>query len=366
MIVLIPAYEPDHKLIGLLRTIRDDAPSVTVVVVDDGSGPRYASIFAEAALLGADVIGYATNRGKGSALKFGFAHIAAHHPGEDVVCADSDGQHQLLDILRVGQRVESGTMVLGVRTFDAPAVGTDAPVRVPLRSRLGNQVTAGVFGLLTGHRLRDTQTGLRGYPAAMLPWLQTVPGARFEYELNLLLQVRAGGFGIAQVPITTIYLEDNASSHFRPLVDSFRVYLPLLRYAASSFGAFAIDFVALLVIQALTGSLLAAVIAARGISSAFNFLTNRHVVFAESKGRPLAGALVRYYTLVAVMLLANYGLLTTLVGVGLPLVVAKVAVEVTLFFAGYQVQRDLVFAERVGAPQLPQAGSSRTASAARA
>ncbi len=365
MIVLIPAYEPDQKLIALLRTIRSDAPSVPVVVVEDGSGPRYAPLFADAALLGADVIGYATNRGKGSALKFGFAHIAAHYQGEDVVCADFDGQHQLLDILRVGRRVKSGTLVLGVRTFDV-AADTAAAARVPLRSRLGNQLTAGVFGLLTGHRLRDTQTGLRGYPAAMLPWLQTVPGDRFEYELNLLLRARAGGFDIGQVPITTIYLEANASSHFRPLVDSVRVYLPLVRYAASSLGAFALDFVALLVIQACTGSLLAAVVAARGISSAFNFLTNRHVVFAESKGRPLGGALVRYYTLVAVVLLANFGLLNTLVGMGLPLVLAKVAVEVTLFFAGYRVQRDLVFGERGGAPRLPQAGSSRTASAARA
>lgn len=338
MIVLIPAYEPDRKLLDLLRDLAREAPELAVVVVvDDGSGPLYAHVFSDASRLGADVIGFATNRGKGAALKHGFAHIARHYPGQAVVCADSDGQHAVVDILRVGRAVRGGAMTLGVRAFSG---------RVPLRSRAGNAITRWAFRAASGVAVSDTQTGLRGYPATALSWLGDVPGERFEYELNLLLRAKGVGWTIDEVPIATIYLAGNESSHFRPLVDSARIYLPLLRFSASSLLAFAIDFVALLVLNAVTGSLLAAVIGARGLSSAVNFLTNRRVVFSSQ--RSVRSTLLRYYLLVGALLLANYGLLAWLTGLGLALVAAKIVVEVTLFLASYQLQRSFVFA-----PQTP-------------
>jgi putative flippase GtrA len=335
MIVLIPAFEPTRTLLDLLSDLTREAPELSVIVVDDGSGPLYAPLFSDATRLGADVIGYADNRGKGAALKHGFAHIARHYPGQDVVCADSDGQHAVVDILRVGRAVRPGAMVLGARAF----VG-----RVPARSRIGNLVTRWAFRAASGVDVSDTQTGLRGYPAAALPWLCGVAGDRFEYELNLLLQARAAAWTIDEVPIATIYLADNASSHFRPLVDSVRIYLPLLAFSASSLVAFGVDFVALLVLNTLTGNLLAAVVGARGLSSAVNFVTNRRMVFASQ--RPLPATLVRYYLLVSVLLLANYGLLAWLTGLGVALALAKVLVEVTLFLASYQVQRSFVFGRR--------------------
>ncbi|MBK8458979.1 MAG: bifunctional glycosyltransferase family 2/GtrA family protein [Micropruina sp.] len=337
MIALIPSFEPDGRLPGLVQQIRAASPLLRVVVVDDGSGPGYSHWFEASRELGAEVIGYSSNRGKGSALKFGFAHIAAAHPGQDVVCADSDGQHRVVDILRVAAQVAPGVMVLGVREFDGA---------VPLRSKLGNLITRQVFRAVSGVAVSDTQTGLRGYPADLLGWLGSIDGDRFEYELNLLLEAKQAGVRIVQLPIATIYLQHNASSHFRPLVDSVRVYRPLLRFGLSSFGAFGIDLVVLLVIQAVTGNLLAAVIAARGLSSAFNFLTNRRFVFdGGAQGAEGMGAqLLRYYGLVLVMLLANYGFLSLLTGWGVGLVVAKVITEASLFLAGYPLQRALVFA----------------------
>lgn len=333
MIVLIPSYEPDRRLVQLVKDL-SGIDDLEVLVVDDGSGPAYAPLFAEAERAGVEVLTHPENRGKGAALRTGFAHIRAHHPEQDVVCADSDGQHTLLDILRVAAALDSSDpdMVLGVRRFTG---------RVPLRSRFGNRVTAALFALATGVRITDTQTGLRGYPSAALPWLCGVAGDRFEYELNLLLRAREAGWTIDEVPIATIYLAGNESSHFRPLVDSLRIYLPLLAFSASSLVAFGVDFVTLLLLNALTGNLLAAVIGARGLSSAVNFLTNRRMVFGSQ--RPLRATLVRYYLLVAVLLLANYGLLAWLTGFGVALAVAKVLVEVTLFVASYQVQRSFVF-----------------------
>ena len=109
MIILIPAYEPDQQLPALIRSIRDAEPWATVVVVDDGSGPAYRDVFDGVKALGCHVIGYARNRGKGFALKTGFGFIADHMPGRNVVCADSDGQHTIVDILRVAAAVQPGS-----------------------------------------------------------------------------------------------------------------------------------------------------------------------------------------------------------------------------------------------------------------
>lgn len=335
MIVLVPAYEPDHRLVVLVRLLRASAPHLTVVVVDDGSGRAYERPFDEVAAQGCTVLRHAANLGKGAALRTGFAHVLRHHPGADVVCADCDGQHTLVDVLRVAEKVASTrATVLGVRGFTGV---------VPLRSRVGNAVTSRLFALATGHRLQDTQTGLRGYPADRLPWLLRVPGERFEYELAVLLRTVRDRSPVVEVPISTVYLEENASSHFRPVLDSVRVYVPLLLFAASSLLAFAVDTAALLAVHALTGSLLVSVVTARGVSSVANFITNRSVVFARS-ALPWRAAAVRYFALVLALLGANYLLLAALTGTGLALLPAKVVTEVVLFVSSYAVQHRLVFA----------------------
>jgi len=153
MIILIPAYEPDHQLTSLVRSLREADPWLTIVVVDDGSGPDYKETFDDAARLGCHVLSYAVNGGKGHALKSGFAFIAERFPGHDVVCADSDGQHGVADILAVADRVRrvTASMVLGCRNFTGD---------VPARSKFGNTVTRWLFRLATGQQISDTQTGL--------------------------------------------------------------------------------------------------------------------------------------------------------------------------------------------------------------
>lgn len=341
MIILIPAYEPDIKLLELVRSIRQSAPEMPVVIVNDGSSADYTPVFEKAASLGAIVIGYPHNHGKGQALKTGFNYIEANLPNHGVVCADSDGQHSVEDILSVAKHVgESNTMVLGQREFDG---------EVPLRSRFGNACTGLLFGLATGEQVHDTQTGLRGYPASMLAWLQSVPGNRYEYELNLLLRSRGAGHAMESIPISTIYLEANESSHFRPLIDSIRIYIPLLKFSLSSLTAFTVDLVAFIILNVLTGSLLAASVGARAISSAVNFTTNRQLVFPQGRTIPLRTTMLRYFSLVAGLLAANYALLVLLTYAGMADVAAKVVTELTLFAISYSVQKRVLFRGRTGA-----------------
>ncbi|MFI5914283.1 glycosyltransferase family 2 protein [Dactylosporangium sp. NPDC051541] len=218
MIVLLPVFRPSFHLVELLMAVGDGA---RVVVVDDGSGTQGASIFDTVRERGGTVLSHPVNRGKGAALKTGFAHIAQTWPDSAVVCADGDGQHSAEDIRRVARHTEvTGHITLGARRFGSG---------VPLRSRFGNLFTAALFQTASGTRIRDTQTGLRAFPAALLPWLLTVPGDGFDYEMQVLLAAIKNGQPIDEVDIATTYLNGNASSHFGALSDSARVYRPLLR-----------------------------------------------------------------------------------------------------------------------------------------
>ena len=277
LVVLIPAYKPDERLAVLVARLRGARRDCAVLVVDDGSGPQYAPFFAAARARGAQVVSYPDNQGKGWALRTGLAHAAATWPDADVVCADADGQHTPSDIEAVAARVrETGRMTLGVRRFTGP---------VPLRSRIGNDVTALLFRSATGWKLSDTQTGLRGYPAGHLAWLQNVPGDRYEYELSALLRAHDLGLVVEQVEIATVYEPGNTSSHFRPLQDSARIYAPLLRFMGTSLASFGIDWLGVMIIFAMTGNLLAAVAGARLISGTANFFMNRRVFRARRGDR---------------------------------------------------------------------------------
>lgn len=337
--MLIPAYQPGLRLPELVADLRRSDPDLEVLVVDDGSGHDFAPLFAAARDEGARVIVHATNRGKGAALKTGFAHIAAQDPDADVVTADADGQHTPTDVCRVADALRAdaaagrSALVLGVRAFS----GT-----VPLRSRVGNSASRALFRLATGRRVSDTQTGLRGIPSDRLGWALGIPGEGFEYEQRMLLRLGPDQMATHEVPIETVYLDQNSSSHFRPVRDSLRVLLPVLLFASSSLAAFVVDTIALLVLQALTGWLVPSIIAARVLSASANFLVNRRMVFRAGSGSMLPQAL-RYGVLALALLASNIAWMSFLTDNGLALLPAKVVTEGVLFVLSYGVQRSLVF-----------------------
>ena len=264
MYIIIPAYEPDTRLIQVVQDITLKLPKSRIIVVNDGSGPRYNDYYDETALFGATVLKHPINKGKGAALKTAFAYIqeevvSQHLSAQPIVTVDSDGQHLIKDIVRVAKATEENPshLILGARAF----VG-----KVPARSRFGNKVTAGLFRLVTGQKVTDTQTGLRGMSTDLIPWLLNLDGNRFEYEFNMLLEAKKSGHQISEVPIETVYLEENKSSHFRPIRDSIRIYSPFLKFSGTAVLASVIDATALFVLFALTKNLLLSVVLARVIS----------------------------------------------------------------------------------------------------
>lgn len=335
MIVLIPSLQPDHRLPELVDALSKRLPRAEVLIVDDGSGPGYAGTFATAASFGATVIGYRDNRGKGFALRHGFEWCLENAPGETVVCADSDGQHSPMDIARIAEESEEfpEAVVLGVRGFTGD---------VPLRSRFGNSASALFFRLASGVRVNDTQTGLRAYGYGQLAELMAVEGDRFEWELNALLAAARSGREIRQVPISTVYHDANSGSHFRPVVDSFRVFRPLLAFAGSGLIAWALEMVLFLVLQVHIG-LIGAVAVARILSSGVNFALNKFSVFREPSRERARRQAIQYGALAATLLVGAAVGVEVLAWLGLHAVLAKLVTDIGGSFVSFTVQQRLIF-----------------------
>lgn len=334
VVVLIPAYRPDERLSSLVDELRARGFR-DLVVVDDGGGPDYADIFAS--LEGhCDVLRHAVNLGKGRALKTGLNHCAVHY-GEraGVVTVDADGQHAPDDVVSVATALveNRGTVVLGNRRFEGD---------VPLRSRLGNEMTRLVFRVMVGMSLTDTQSGLRGIPMTHVAPLIPLSGERYEYETNMLLELHRRRLGITEIPIRTIYINDNEASHFNPILDSFAIYFLLLRFVFSSFASAVLDTAVFYVAYRSLGDLATSVVIARTTSSIFNFALNRGFVFQSD--RSIATSIALYYLLVGVVGLLSYGSIRLLhEGMDVPVFASKILSDTLLFLLSFLTQRDFIF-----------------------
>lgn len=348
--LVIPAYEPDEKLIGLLDDLRQKNIE-RILIVDDGSGEAYRHIFDEAEEhIDCRLFRHAVNLGKGRALKDAFNYCLNEWPDiAGVVTADSDGQHTAEDIVKVmaALQADPDKLVLGVRCF------TSDNKDIPARSMLGNRITSGVFKVLLGIKVSDTQTGLRGIGTGFMKHLMSVGGERYEFETNMLLETHDLQIAIEEVPIHTVYIEENATSHFRPVRDSIRIYALFFKYIMSSCASSVIDLGLFTLLCSLLRDrslpidyILLATVLARIVSATCNYFINLKVVFAT--GTSVKNSVWKYALLAMVTMLASATLVRLIYPLfgGLELLV-KLPVDVLLFFINFTVQREIVYKKKM-------------------
>ena len=346
--VIIPAYKPDQKMIATLTELVNAGFS-DILVVDDGSGEEFAPIFAQvAAIPECTILRHPVNRGKGAALKTAMTFFLDNRPEQaGVVTADADGQHLTEDIIATSRAMlEKNCVILGCRDFSLP--------HVPSTSRAGNRITIAVFRLFFGMRVSDTQTGLRAFPRESLPVIMTAKGDRYEFETYMLFLMNQHRMPFDEVKISTVYIEENKSSHFNKVRDSIRIYALILKYLLSSVAASIIDEGAFFLFKLLFGGLAAilwipttfiAAFLARIISSIVNYLLNAKVVF---EGQTTKTTLIKYYILAVAQIVISTvvvfcaerllhidsAFLTTLI---------KILTDIILFFFSFRIQHKWVF-----------------------
>jgi putative flippase GtrA len=347
--VVIPAYNPGAALPGLVADLTR-LGARHIIVVNDGSAPASDVVFSVLANFeNTIVVRHAVNLGKGAALKSGIDRalcLFPHCPG--IVTADADGQHAPQDIVKVARRLahDPQALILGARQFGDS---------VPLRSKFGNLTTRALLRLLTGQRISDTQTGLRGIPRALLPHLLRIPASGYEFELDMLLACKHQACPILEEPIATIYLDGNRSSHFDPLLDSMRIFAVLLRFGLVSFFTAILDNSAFFVVFHFTGKIIPAQLAGRLLALLFNYAGNRNAVFHSRQNH--ARVLPKYLALVAVNGVLSYQLIGLFSRkLGISVYAAKITAESLLFLLNFVIQRDFVFTKK--RPPLDSQGES--------
>lgn len=339
--ILLPAYQPESALLELCYSLLRADPARTVVVVNDGSSANYQPVFdAVAQVPGVELLVHKSNRGKGAALKTAFKFVSSVLGADDghhiVVTCDADGQHAVPDVEKLikAATLNSNALFIGARQFDKA---------VPLRSRLGNILTRWILWAY-GFAITDTQSGLRALPAAWLTDLLNIRQNRYEFETEMLFLLKNRGRDIQEIPISTIYINDNQSSHFRPLVDSLRIYFVLMRFICASKVSFVLDIVLFSLFVLLGAGIIEATYSARIFSGIFNFIVNKYIVFRDYYLRRLLVESLCYIVLAVFIATASaYSVYFLDSRSNLPVVVLKILVDTILFFVSFLVQRYFIF-----------------------
>lgn len=305
-IVLIPAYCPEDRMIPLLKALHE--LNFSIVVVDDGSGAEYDGIFDEASLY-ADVKRCQPNRGKGEALKYGLGCIKGQfQPPYTVVTADADGQHRVEDIIKVSETAvqHPDSLVLGKRDLDKST---------PIKSRIGNGISRVLYHLTTGRKIYETQTGLRAFSDRLLPRFLKLPGHRYEFEIDMILD--ASDLDIIEIGIETVYFNNNAASHFRPIEDTVSLDKEFFRYKLPSIIAGAAGYLLFVVLALFMHAWLLPCVIARVFAQMLKLILNKAVSFSE---KPSIG---RFLLTSAILLLCDTAAMWGFTALGVNIYAAK-------------------------------------------
>ena len=211
-LIVIPVYNHGGTLRGVVvRALRVCAD---VLVIDDGSNNGCAK---EAiGDLPALFLRHEKNMGKGAAILTA-AKEAKRRAMTHIITIDADGQHDPADFSRFIPIISENPLaiVVGKRIFDNRTV--------PFSSRFGRVFSNFWFRVQTGCSIKDTQSGFRAYPVAVLEWLKLY-ARRFSFEVEVLVKAAWAGIPLKEVDVSVHYpAPDKRISHFHPFMDNFRL-----------------------------------------------------------------------------------------------------------------------------------------------
>lgn len=335
--IVIPAYNPDNKLLKLIESLHTLGLK-DILIVNDGSNNSSKKIFEKIQqTYKIELLTHAVNLGKGRSLKTALNFCLDRYKGKlvGVVTADADGQHKSEDIKLIIEKLTKNkdSLVLGTRKFEG---------KVPFKSKAGNLLTVWLFRFLTGIHVSDTQTGLRGIPLSYIPICISMEGERYEYEMNMLINTLTSDINIVEEDIKTVYLNGNKSSHFNPIIDSIKIYKVLFKFFLSSFTTSIIDYIVFYFCISINFPLYLSIVFARLVAGNYNFYINSKIVFTQKGNK--GASFFKYWALVFILGTFSYFLIDIINKItGFNVILIKVPIEILLLLISYVVQRNLVF-----------------------
>lgn len=219
VVALIPAYNERATIVDLVTRVISHVDQV--IVIDDASSDGTADLLVG---LPVEVIRNAENLGKSASLRRGFRHARALG-APIVVTLDADGQHLPEDIPRLLSAAvrNPGTIIIGARLRHRECM--------PRLRRFGNAMADFWISWAAGYPIRDTQSGMRAYPAEALACIDTSPmdGSRFVLESQILIDSARAGWYARWIDIETIYGVASRSSYYRAVADTVSIIFMVAR-----------------------------------------------------------------------------------------------------------------------------------------
>ena len=215
--IIIPAYNAVNTLPSVVREVIQ--AGMPVLVVDDGSSDGTA---ASVAGLPVNLLRHRENRGKGAALRTGFGW-ALQHGFVGTITLDADGQHEPTAIpLLAETALRDGWDILLASRF------VQFQQMAGLR-RHWNRFGAWCMKKRTGFDIDDSQSGFRYYSARLLRTV-TLVNDGYNLEMEILIKAWKAGMTIGSIPVPARVADGRATSHFRPVRDTWNICMTFLRY----------------------------------------------------------------------------------------------------------------------------------------
>lgn len=192
--VVIPVYNEARWVGEVVRRVQAAPIGKEIIVVDDGSTDGTADVLATLTEENVRIVSLAQNRGKGSALREGFARAR----GDVVLIQDADLEYDPGDYPRLLSPLWEGNadVVYGWRR------GEGARAFLSAWHRAANRALTELSNFFTGLRLRDMETGLKAFRREVLAGLD-LRWARFGFEPEFTAQVARGRrWRVAEVPVS--------------------------------------------------------------------------------------------------------------------------------------------------------------------
>lgn len=355
--VVIPSYNPDVKLSMFVDELIMSGFS-DIVIIDDGSDFGIRKVKTTFDYVKAKnectILHHGTNMGKGMALKTGFKYCMAWREEDTVVVtADDDGDYSVGHIRECLQAYgqdegEEAKVMIASRDFRNSGYAK--------RKIVSNAVAGFVMKYFCGVNIKDVQTGLRLIPYKYLEKIMHVPGAGFDYEINMLVELKYQNIPYIERIISMEDIVTKSYAKYNPLRDTLKFLGMMLKYAFSSLSATAVDLAVFYILLHIfdggsfrmdkNAGMLVATVIARVISSTFNCILNKKAVFKSDA--PMKGVIVKFYIFSLFRAGVSYGMV---LGISYILgsyadsvtVVIKMLADFILFFVGYKIQKKWIF-----------------------
>ena len=214
----------------------------------------------------------------------------------------------------------------------------------PLRSKIGNILTSLIFKFVYGRDIPDTQTGLRAIKNNIIPDIIKINSNGYDFETDILIYMVKNKLEISMLGIDTVYLNNNNTSHFKPISDSIQIYRSILAFSFISFLCFFIDLFLFLVLFVISNSILMSVVLSRSISGLINFNFNKKL-FLTSNSSNIRHFML-YFLFFSVNLCLSYLGIYVMLKLGFSILCSKITVDFILFGTSFFIQRKFFFLQK--------------------